>query len=232
MPAEPHASPSGRPRPVTAAEAAYGHLKNMILDNALPPGTQRLEVELAVELGMSRTPVREAMLRLEQDGLVSIVPRHGMRVLPVSLADIRDIYEVLTSLEPTAAEALARRRLPGEALRPLHAACDAMAAAVAAGDRAAWAMADESFHRGLVELCGNRRLAAMVMQVWDQSHRVRMLTLNLRPLPEASTAEHRAIMVAIAAGDGDGARELFRIHRRRGGAELVSLVERSGLAWL
>jgi DNA-binding GntR family transcriptional regulator len=70
------------------------------------------------------------------------------------------------------------------------------------------------------------------MQVWDQSHRARMLTLNLRPLPAASTAEHRAIMVAIAAGDGDGARELFRLHRRRGGAELIALIERSGLAWL
>ncbi|MGG5822531.1 GntR family transcriptional regulator [Falsiroseomonas sp. HW251] len=227
MPGQP-----GRARPGTAADVAYGRLKAMILDNALPPGTQRLEAELALELGISRTPVREAMLRLEQDGLVSITPRHGMRVLPIALADIRDIYEVLTSLEPTAAEALARRQLPAEQLRPLHRACDDMAAAVAAGDRAAWAEADEAFHRGLVELCGNRRLAGMVMQVWDQSHRVRMVTLNLRPLPQASTAEHRAIMTAIAAGDGDGARELYRIHRRRGGMELISLVERSGLAWL
>ncbi|WP_239451476.1 GntR family transcriptional regulator [Elioraea rosea] len=221
-----------RARPATAAEAAHQRLKQMILDNALPPGTQRLEAELALELGCSRTPIREAMLRLERDGLVAVTPRHGMRVLPVSLADMRDIYDVLESLEPKAAELLARRGLPADELAPLHSACEAMEAALANEDRPAWAKADEAFHSGLVDLCGNRRLAAMVMQVWDQAHRARMLTLNLRPLPAASTAEHRAIMVAIAAGDGDSARELYRLHRRRGGTELMSLIERSGLAWL
>jgi DNA-binding GntR family transcriptional regulator len=219
-------------RAPTAAETAHARLRAMILDNHLPPGAQRLEAELAVELGLSRTPVREAMLRLQQDGLVVVMPRHGMRVLPLSAADMRDIYDVLESLEPKAAELLARRGLPPERLRPLHAACDAMEAAIAAEDRPAWAAADEAFHRGLLDLCGNRRLAAMVMQVWDQSHRARMLTLNLRPLPAASTAEHRAIMDAIAAGDGDAARERFRLHRRRGGAEMIAQIERSGLAWL
>ena len=223
---------SAAPRPATAADAAYARVKALILDNALPPGTQRLEAELAIELGMSRTPVREAMLRLAADGLVTVTPRHGMRVLPLSLADMRDIYDVLESLEPKAAELLARRSLPAAALRPLHAACDAMEDALIRDDRRHWAAADEAFHRGLLDLCGNRRLAAMVMQVWEQSHRARMLTLNLRPLPAASTAEHRAITQAIAAGDGDRARELFRLHRRRGGAELVTIIERSGLAWL
>lgn len=228
----PPAARLARPAAATAAEAAYQRMKRRILDNALPPGSQRLEAELALELGISRTPAREAMLRLAQEGLVAITPRHGMRVLPLSAADMREIYDVLESLEPKAAELLARRALPPAELAPLHAACDAMERALAAGDRPAWAAADEDFHRGLLQLCGNGRLAAMVMQVWEQSHRARMLTLNLRPLPAASTAEHRAIMVAIAAGDGDGARELFRLHRRRGGAELIGLVERSGLAWV
>jgi DNA-binding GntR family transcriptional regulator len=219
------------PRTPTAAEAAYHRLRALILDNHLPPGAQRLEAELAIELGMSRTPVREAMLRLQQDGLVEVTPRHGMRVAPISPADMRDIYDVLESLEPKAAELLARRGLGAE-LAPLAAACDAMEAAIAAGDRAAWAAADEAFHRGLAELCGNRRLAAMAMQVWDQSHRARMFTLAMRPLPERSTAEHRATLEAIRAGDADGAREIYRRHRQRGGAELIALIERSGLAWL
>jgi DNA-binding GntR family transcriptional regulator len=219
------------PRQPTAADAAYQRLRALILDNALPPGAQRLEAELALELGMSRTPVREAMLRLQQDGLVAVTPRHGMRVAPISVSDMRDIYDVLESLEPKAAELLARRGL-GVELAPLAAACDAMEAAIAAEDRSAWAQADEAFHRGLVELCGNRRLAAMAMQVWDQSHRARMFTLAMRPLPARSTAEHRAVLEAIRAGDGDGAREIYRKHRQRGGAELVALIERSGLAWL
>jgi DNA-binding GntR family transcriptional regulator len=219
------------PRP-TAADAAYQRLRAMILDNHLPPGAQRLEAELALELGLSRTPVREAMLRLQQDGLVSVTPRHGMRVAPISPADMRDIYDVLESLEPKAAELLARRNLPEADLVPLLSSCDAMEAAIAQQDRTAWAQADEAFHRGLAELCGNTRLAAMVMQVWDQSHRARMFTLNMRPLPERSTAEHRATLQAIRAGDAEQARESYRRHRQRGGAELIALIERSGLAWL
>ncbi|WP_439595336.1 GntR family transcriptional regulator [Falsiroseomonas sp.] len=219
-------------RNATAAETAYQRLKAMILDNLLPPGAQRLEAELAVQLGLSRTPVREAMLRLQQDGLVTVTPRHGMRVQPISAADMRDIYDVLESLEPKAAELLARLRLDDAALRPLAEACDAMEAAIAVEDRMAWARADEAFHHGLAALCGNRRLSAMVMQVWDQSHRARMFTLAMRPLPARSTAEHRATLVAIRAGDADGAREVYRQHRQRGGAELIALIERSGLAWL
>lgn len=224
--------PAPRPRAPSAAEAAYQRLRSMILDNLLPPGTQRLEAELAIELGMSRTPVREAMLRLQQDGLATVTPRHGMRVQPISAADMRDIYDVLESLEPKAAELLARRGLPADQLTPLAQACDAMEAAIAREDRAAWAAADEGFHLGLAALCGNRRLSAMVMQVWDQSHRARMFTLNMRPLPARSTAEHRATLEAIRAGDADTARDLYRRHRARGGAELIALIERSGLAWL
>lgn len=224
------------PKPVarlpTAAEAAHRRLRAMILDNQLPPGAQRLEAELALELGLSRTPVREAMLRLQADGLVTVTPRHGMRVAAVSPADMREIYDVLESLEPMAAELVARRGLKPAALAPLRRACDAMETALGREDRPAWARADEAFHRGLLDLCGNGRLASMVMQVWEQSHRARMFTLNLRPLPAASTAEHRAITEAIAAGDADGARETFRLHRRRGGAELIALIERSGLAWV
>jgi DNA-binding GntR family transcriptional regulator len=216
----------------TAAEAAYQRLRGMILDNHLPPGAQRLEAELALQLGISRTPVREAMLRLQREGLAEVLPRHGMRVAPLSAADMREIYDVLESLEPKAAELLARRRLKPAALAPLSRACDAMETAIAREDRAAWAAADEAFHRGLAELCGNARLAAMVMQVWDQSHRARMFTLNMRPLPARSTAEHRATLEAIRVGDADEARESYRRHRQRGGVELIALIERSGLAWL
>jgi len=224
-----HAETSRAP---SAAEQAHGRLKALILDNALPPGAQRLESELALQLGLSRTPVREALVRLQQEGLVEITPRHGMRVQPIAAADMREIYEVLNSLEPTAAELLARRADPAAGLERLDAACTAMEQALAAQDRRAWAAADEAFHLGLVELCGNRRLAGMVMQVWDQSHRARMFTLHQRPLPARSTAEHRRVLDAIAAGEPERARDLYRRHRHRSGAELVSLIERSGVAWL
>lgn len=219
-------------RAPTAADLAHARLKALILDNHLPPGAQRLEGELALQLGLSRTPVREALVRLEQEGLIAITPRHGMRVLPIAAGDMREIYEVLTSLEPMAAELLARRPEPARGLARLEAACTAMEQALAAQDRLAWAAADEAFHFGLAELCGNRRLAGMVMQVWEQSHRARLFTLNQRPLPARSTAEHRRVLEAIAAGEAERARELYRRHRRRSGEELVSLIERSGVTWL
>lgn len=219
-------------RQPTAAEQAHARIKALILDNLLPPGSQCLEGELALRLGLSRTPVREAMVRLEQEGLIVITPRHGMRVSPIAATDMREIYDVLASLEPMAAELLARRPVPGSGLRRLEDACAAMEGALAAQDRPGWATADEAFHLGLAELCGNRRLAGMVMQVWDQSHRARLFTLQQRALPARSTAEHRAVLQAIAAGDAEGARELYRQHRRRSGEELIAIIEGSGVAWL
>jgi DNA-binding GntR family transcriptional regulator len=68
----------------------------------------------------------------------------------------------------------------------------------------------------------------MIMTVWNQSHRARMFTLSLRPLPRQSTREHRAILKAILAGKGDKARELYRAHRERGGLELMSIIEAHG----
>lgn len=215
-----------------AAESAYARLKSMILESALPPGAQRLETELAAELGVSRTPIREALIRLVQDGLIAVSPRHGMRVLAISVADLREIHDMLTSLEPTAAELLARRGLPAAELGPLSDACDAMEAALAAEDRRAWAAGDAAFQRALVALCGNQRLAATVTQLWEQSHRARLVAIALRPLPRGPTAEHRAVLEAIAAGDGEAARGVYRLHRLRAGAELINIIERSGLAWL
>ncbi|MFC7397988.1 GntR family transcriptional regulator [Chelatococcus sp. GCM10030263] len=222
-------TPKASPR---SAETAYRRVKQRILDNVYAPGTQVLEQVLADDLGISRTPVREALVRLAQEGLVAVVPRHGMRVLPLSPDDMREIYEVLTSLEPTAIALLAARHPSAAESAPLVEACAAMEAALARDDLDGWAKADERFHLGLVELCGNRRLAAMVMTVWDQSHRARMFTLKLRPKPIKSTREHRAALQAILDGDADRARELYRRHRERAAVDLMSIIERYGLTHL
>jgi DNA-binding GntR family transcriptional regulator len=212
-----------------STEVAYQWLRQRILDNEFAPGTQILEQTLADQIGISRTPVREALIELQQDGLVEIVPRHGVRILPLSPDDMREIYAILTNLEPMAAEELARRRPSADIIAPLVEACDAMEAAVAREDRDAWAKADEKFHLALLELCGNRRLTSIVMAMWDQAHRARMFTLKLRPLPVESTREHRAALEAILSGDAVKAREIYRAHRQRGGDELMKLIERYGL---
>src|SRR5690242_4576391 len=102
-----------------STDTVYRGVKSKILDNTFPPGFHILEQELASMFGVSRTPVREALVRLESDGLVDVVPRHGMRVLPLSLSDMKEIYEILSSLESKAAELAAQRHLPPAAVEPL-----------------------------------------------------------------------------------------------------------------
>jgi DNA-binding GntR family transcriptional regulator len=218
-------------RPPRSSEAVYLKLKQRILDNGYPPGAQILESEIASEFEASRTPVREAFVQLQRDGLLEIVPRHGVRISALSPGDMREIYEILMSLEPTAVELLAARQPGREELASLLQACDAMEAALSGvtPDLVAWADADELFHMRLAQLCGNKRLASMIMTVWDQAHRARMFTLSLRPLPKESTAEHRTVVEAILAGDSERARNLYFAHRKRGGAELTSIIERHGI---
>jgi DNA-binding GntR family transcriptional regulator len=213
-------------RGTSLVDAAYAAMRQCILDNVWPPGHRALEQALAVELGMSRTPVREALIRLQNEGLVEVVPRHGMHVLPVSAADMRDIYEMLAALEPMAAE-LAVRRSPTETeLKPLIEASRDMARALKVDDLDAWAEADERFHRHLVALSGNRLLIEAVQKCWDRAHRARMVTLRMRPKPATSTREHLEVVDRIRAGDARGAFEAHRAHRDRGARELLAILER------
>jgi DNA-binding GntR family transcriptional regulator len=207
------------------ADAAYRVIRRRILDNEWAPGHQVLEQALALELGMSRTPVREACMRLANEGLVKVVPRHGMRVLPVSPSDMREIYQILTSLESMAAELVAQARPTAAELAPLEKASRDMAKALKRDDLDAWAEADERFHRHLMQMCGNARLAAIVFNYWDRSHRARMVTLRLRPRPVNSTREHLALVDAIRRGDAVAARELHRTHRERGSRELTGILQ-------
>src|SRR4051794_18811195 len=96
--------------PLRAVDTVYGALKSRILRNQLSGGSQLLEDAIAADLGVSRTPVREALARLESEGLVEPIPRHGYRVLPITMEDIREIYQVLSPLETVAAELLAQKK--------------------------------------------------------------------------------------------------------------------------
>ena len=221
------------PRPLPTAslvDAAYEQIRRRILDIAWPPGHRALEQEVALALGMSRTPVREALMRLQNEGLVEVIPRHGMRVLPVSPNDMREIYQILTALECMAAELLASRKPAAKDLKPLVDATKEMDKALKADDLDAWAAADERFHAHLVDLAGNRQLQATVLNYWDRAHRARMFTLRLRPKPVNSTKEHMAMVEHLRAGDAAGAAAVTRAHRERANRELVAIFEHFKLA--
>ena len=211
-------------------DSAYEQIRRRILDNDWLPGHSALEQEVAAELGMSHTPVREALLRLQSEGLVAVIPRHGVRVLPVSATDMQEIYQILTALECVAAELLAARKPGDKELAPLVDATKAMDKALKADDLDAWAAADERFHQHLVDLAGNRQLQATALNYWDRAHRARMFSLRLRPKPVNSTREHMQMVERLRAGDVEGAARVTRAHRERARHELVAIFERFKLA--
>ncbi len=214
---------------MSRVDQAYEEIRRRIINNEYPPLHQVLEHELATELGMSRTPVREALIRLENEKFVQIIPRHGMRVVPLSLNDLRDVYEVLTALELTAIERLARSRTDQASIAALDQALDEMDTALKKRDIDGWAKADERFHRMVLDLCGNARLASMAFMLWDQGHRARLTTVRLRPALEISNREHRAVVDAIRRGDWREAVAKHAKHRARTSREIISLLEQCRL---
>src|SRR3954470_11003507 len=224
-------APSKRP---TLVDDAYQALKAAIRDNVFPPGYQGSEQEIATRLKMSRTPVHEAVIRLQEEGLVRVLSRRGVVICAISAADMLEIYEVIIALESTAAELLAEKP-EGERLAittELERVNAEMEAALKADDLVAWARADGRFHQLLMERCGNKRLVRMFHTIMDQSHRARMLTLRIRPKPTGSVPEHRAIVEAIRQGDASEARERAKQHRARARDQLLPLLDQFGMRHL
>ena len=222
---------AAQPEVTSLVDEAYQALKTAIRDNVFPPGHQAAEPEIARQLGMSRTPVHEAIIRLQEEGLVQVLPRRGVLICPVSADDIREIYDVLIAVEGMAAALLAA--LPEDAAAAAAEALEqetaAMEQALERGKLLDWAAADERFHQLLTERCGNRRLARAAMTVRDQSHRARLFTLHLRPLPTASAAEHRRITGAIRGGEAAEAEAAARAHRVRARDALLPLLAQYGM---
>jgi DNA-binding GntR family transcriptional regulator len=212
-------------------EAAYAALKAAIRDNVFPPGHRATEADIARQLGMSRTPVHEAIIRLQAEGLVQVLTRRGVLICPISADDIRENYDVLIAVEGMASALLAQLPAPdaAKAADALNAETLQMEQALEREDLLAWAAADERFHQLLTELCGNRRLARVAATVRDQSHRARLYTLHLRRTPTDSSREHRQITDAIRGGEGDRAEAAARAHRAKARDALVPLLRQYGM---
>lgn len=208
----------------TQAEQAYRRIKEAILRGELATGTQMLEPALALQLGMSRTPVHEALVRLQDEGYVELQPRRGMRVAPLSGRDIREITELLACLEVEAAERTASHPAPAETLAAFDAAIDAMDRALEKRDIDAWNAADYAFHLLLIESCGNRHLIETAKHFLEKAHRYRHLTSTHRKPPVYSNVNHAAVVEAIRRGDPQSAVEIHRAHKRRWLRELDEIL--------
>jgi DNA-binding GntR family transcriptional regulator len=211
------------------SEKAYRQLKAKILDNELHAGEQMIEAEVSELLNMSRTPTREAMLRIANEGLIELKPRHGMRIKPISIDDMQEIYEVLTGIEATAAALCAQKGLTEDQLTLMRTAVEEMDHALLENDLKAWAQSDERFHRYLVEFSNNKRLNSLVSNFIEQSHRVRMMTLKFRPKPTSSNKDHLNLVLAIKERDIEKARSIHHKHREESGKMLIALLKELGL---
>ena len=210
-----------------ARDRAYHDLRYRILTGRLAPGTTLLETELAALLSLSRTPVREAVIKLEEEGLVEVRPRHGVTVKALSLQDFGHILNVFSALEVRAVELAAARGLTEPEAQALTRMLDQMEAATAAGDITRWSDIDDEFHAAIVALCGNQRLQDAISAFWGQQYRARLMILPLRPLPQDSDREHRLILAALRDGDRGLARERHNAHRDRADAQQMELLRRS-----
>lgn len=213
-------------------DLALRQLREMVFSGELNAGSNHFEADLAQRLGMSRTPVREATLTLQAQGLVDVQPRRGMRVLPVEAEDMADIYDVLGVLESLAAKRAAQRGYTAADLGVAYGFIEDMDAALDRRDLDAWAEADQGFHEELVRLSGNPRLIESVARYSDQARRARLLTMPLRPLPTKSNEDHRAVMEAIAQGDHARAQSIHAMHRMNARELIVELIRNYRLCHL
>lgn len=205
--------------PLTAARRAHAHIKRRLLEGAYEDGELLSEGALAAELGMSRTPVREACLQLEAEGLLKLYPKRGALVVAISPREVDELFEARLLVERHTLERCDPAAL-AEALDPLVARQRAILAGD--GDRLAFADADRAFHRTWVQAAGNRMLLGLYDQLRDRQQRVASLLLAGGPETMAEIAdEHAAIVAALRAGDRAGAQARLTAH-------LLTARERSG----
>lgn len=214
----------------TRVDSAYERLKTDILNGELPPGFQAPEPDIAARLGMSRTPVREALIRLEAEGLVGLIPRHGARVLPVSQKDICEVFNILAVLEGLAAETGARLGISDNQDQEMREVLDNADAALSAGDIEAWARFDDHFHRLIANSCGNVRLGEEISGLLDQVFRSNKVLLLMNNAPAASSDDHRQLLNAISAGESVLAADIARRHRLGGLQTMKQLLQKCGLS--
>ncbi|WP_267241740.1 GntR family transcriptional regulator [Streptomyces sp. PR69] len=210
MPSAP-VTPSRQP---AAADRVYVHIKQGVLDRRYKGGTLLTEGELAQAVGVSRTPVREALLKLEVEGLIKLYPKKGALVLAVSAQEIADVVETRLLVE----EFAVRKAVPAPAalLLRLQELLDEQKQRAEAGDLSAVAATDRCFHAEIVRHAGNEILSKLYDQLRDRQLRMGVAMMQAQPDRVAKNiTEHAEILGRLKQGDAEGAAECVRLHLGR-----------------
>lgn len=207
-------------------DVVYEHLKEAILVGKLLPGERLLEVELAEQMGVSRTPVREAMRRLEREGLVVLRPFRGAEVVRVPRERAEQLFQVREALECLTARLVAARAGPADILL-LRSIIEQAEVAARNGDYPGVNALNRRFHGELARMSGNIPLVTLFEQIQDHINLLRATALSRPGRPEEAIREHADIVDAVAAGDADRAEVLVREHIRRGRLAALRQMEAS-----
>ncbi|MBQ4347351.1 MAG: GntR family transcriptional regulator [Firmicutes bacterium] len=194
-------------------DVVFNTLRDAILSGKLVPGERLMENQLAEKLGVSRTPIREALRMLAQENLVGLVPRKGAQVLDMSEKDLKDVLEVRASLESLATE-LACRRMSRQDIARLKTINREFAEAQSKTDYEHTANIDESFHDLIFQAAGNEKLIAIMSNLKMQLYRYRLAYLKLTAQNAITTAHHQEIIAAIESGDVEKGRSVAAEHIR------------------
>lgn len=192
-------------------ERVYRTVRDLILSQVFSPGSKLNVEQICRDLGVSRTPVWDAMRRLESEGLVNTVPRHGVFVLNYGVDQIRDLFAVRGALEALAV-GQAARSLDDRSLAALEASMTEMERAAAAGEMEAYSRAAIEFHDRVLIAARNPVLSRLLENVYAQILVLRLRSLYLPERVESSVAEHRELFEAVRAGDVERGERLARAH--------------------
>lgn len=200
-------------------------LRDAIRRGILEPGERLMEVQLAEELGISRTPVREAIRKLEQEGYVIMMPRRGTYVSSVSVHDVKEIFEIRSALE-SLSTGLAAIRIEPEELEKLRALLAEIEGHIERKDIDKIVATDVEFHGLLYQVSRNDRLVAIISNLKEQLARFRTLSMSYPGRLQETLEEHRAMVEAIAAGDVEAARDAAERHMERAEETLLKAMLR------
>ena len=207
----------------TKVELAYDFLRERILSGELEPARKLTLAGLAQMMGTSHMPVREAVLRLQQEGLIEVTPHTGMRVAPLRHVDVLELFQLRAALEGLAAR-LAAERLPPNGLRQLEELHKKFQTAQNKSDYGQMAQANWDFHEVILAAAGNAQLARELATIWSKCFRFRA-GYRLIPGRSGSTVrEHAAILAAFQARDADAASKAAFDHANQAGLDLFHLL--------
>lgn len=201
-------------------QRAYAIIRHAIKNLILPPGHTVLEREVAEVLDMSRTPIREALVRLENDGAVKLIPRRGFYIEPIERSDLSDVYQLSAVLDGLAIE-LATPRLTENHIKELESLLNQQKTALKNKEYTQWAILDDKFHQLITDQSANESLKKTISIYSDKLYKARLYTIQKRTVLDMSILEHQAIIACLKARDSKAAKVLMESHRKRAQEEIL-----------